>query len=784
MRTRILVTVVAAACAALLAGCSCGGTGSGDVDGGDGDGGAGVCDPACEAPAVCRYSTCVPEPEPCTSIDDCPGDEYCDLPAGECLPWGVGPGGNSDDMCTREVVPGVFFPDVQCEWLGPPAGDAYPDHKNILGTPMVADFRAYGDPELGRPSIVFISYNGDDGGSASCIGDNDAVFYGVIRVIDGRSCEQLASIETPHVIASSSLALGDLTGDGIPEIVGAKVGGGVAAWKVNSTGQFDVLFPGTSTFGLGRCNWAGPSLHDLDDDGISEILLHGGVFDAGGNELDVALGTFADVSNSYIPVVADVDRDGLPELVTGQAIYDWDRVNTQWVLQQALGAIDSQTAVADFGTYGADPNADDRTTLDGLAEIVMVNASVFAVYTTTGRVIFNGPLPGASPGNGGPPTIADFDGDGRVELATAGAINYTVFDPDCRGTPDAATCLSLRTDGILWSQPSKDASSHKTGSSVFDFEGDGSAEAVYGDECYLRVYEGATGQVMYSRFRTSCTWYENPVIADTDNDFGAEIIVTSNTNCNVACPAEDPIFDGVRCFDGSDCPAATTCVRDDAMDATGRCRCVDDADCGGDGFICRDALDGSLAGKVCRAGHPGPATAFGLRVVGDKLGRWVDTRGIWNQHAYAVTNVEDSGRIPQTAAWARNWEAAGLNNFRQNSPGIGAGAGLMPDLTVKNGKANCNGDDADFSIEVCNRGTEPVADGVAVSVYDGATAACTTVTNRVLQPGFCTTVYCTVPDATTATDYTIVVDDDGVGEGQHTECREANNSVLVPAVTC
>ena len=62
------------------------------------------------------------------------------------------------------------------------------------------------------------------------------------------------------------------------------------------------------------------------------------------------------------------------------------------------------------------------------------------------------------------------------------------------------------------------ASSATTGSSIFDFEFDGQAEAVYGDECFTRVYEGKTGEVLYSSYRTSCTWYENPIVADVDND--------------------------------------------------------------------------------------------------------------------------------------------------------------------------------------------------------------------------------------------------------------------------
>lgn len=766
---------------ALLPACDCGGSSGGDTDAAGAADAAAECVPACTGDTVCRYQTCVPPPAPCTTTDDCPGDTYCDTSAGECLPWGVGPGGNSDDTCTREVVPGVFFPDVQCEWLGPPAGDPYPTHTNILGTPVVADFKAYGDPELGRPSIVFISYNCDDGGAESCVGTDDLNCYGVIRVVDGRNCQQLANITTPHVIASSSLALGDLTGDGIPEIVGAKVGGGVAAWQVNNTGQFDNLVNSTSTYGAGQCTWAGPSIHDLDDDGVPEILLHAGVFSAAGAELDVALGIPAN-GTAVIPVVGDVDADDAPELVLATGIYNWTA--GAWALQQVLAPASGQTAIADFGTYPMDMAGDDRATLDGIAEVVVVRAGTYAVYNVHGRVVFTGALPGSPAGTGGPPTVADFDGDGRAELATAGQASYSVFDPDCVGTPVAETCPTLRTDQILWTRTSQDNSSSKTGSSVFDFEGDGSAEAVYGDECYTRVYQGDTGEVMYSRFRTSCTWYENPVIADTDNDFGAEIVITSNANCDITCPAEDPNFDGVRCFDESDCPGTTTCVREAAADPIGRCRCTLDADCGGDGFVCRAPFDGSTMGNVCHASHPGAGAAFGLRVVGDQLGRWVNTRGIWNQHAYAVTNVDDSGRIPRTSDWVRNWQTAGLNNFRQNAPGEGAGAGLMPDLTVRNAKASCVGNAATFTVEVCNRGTEPVADGVTVSVVSGGAPVCTVDTAGVLRPGSCETVSCDLADASSAGDYTVTVDDDGTGTGGHAECREGNNVAALPGVSC
>ena len=352
------------------------------------------------------------------------------------------------------------------------------------------------------------------------------------------------------------------------------------------------------------------------------------------------------------------------------------------------------------------------------------------------------------------------------------------------GTSDV--CGSGRTDYVLWSQPSQDASSNVTGSSVFDFEGDGRAEVVYADECFTRVYDGVTGKVMYSRYRTSCTWYELPIVADVDGDFNAEIVVGSNTNCNVSCPTLDPIFDGVSCVDDADCPGTTTCGRDDAGDTLGRCRCGADADCGGDNFVCRDPIAGpSAVGQVCRAEHAGPATASGIRVISDQLDRWVNTRRIWNQHAYSVTNVEENGRIPRTSEWLRNWDVPGLNTFRQNAPGAGIGDGLVPtpDLTVRSTKVTCEGADVTISAEVCNRGTEPVAPGVPVSLYEsgGAVASCTTQTSEVMYPGVCTMVDCTFAagDGTV----TVVVDDDGTGQGANTECREGNNR-LDATVAC
>ena len=54
----------------------------------------------------------------------------------------------------------------------------------------------------------------------------------------------------------------------------------------------------------------------------------------------------------------------------------------------------------------------------------------------------------------------------------------------------------------------------------------------------------------------------------------------------------------------------------------------------------------------------------GIRVYGPASGTWNATRGVWNQHAYSVTNVNSDATIPTNPL--NNWQVLGLNNFRLN----------------------------------------------------------------------------------------------------------------------
>lgn len=756
---------------------ACGALGACAHGGGRGE----PCTPACGDGLVCRYDTCVAPPSPCTANAACAGDQYCDVTAMECLPWGVGPGGTSDPSCAGAPAPGVFFPTVQCEWLGPPAGDAFPDHVDVLATPMVATLD---DPAT--PSIVFTSYNSPVKDAASCTG-GDPRRFGVIRVIDGRTCAQRATIAAPAVIGSAPVAIGELGGDdATPEIVAARIPAGLVAFTHRATG-WEVLWQTASSFATGLCDWAGPAIHDLDDDGVPEVVFYGAVYDGRtGAPIDESIAATVDaIGVGYIPVLADLDGDGVPELVTGNTLYSWDRAARRWAVNHVLPGANGLVAVGDFGTFPA-IGQDDRSHTDGIAEVAVVYQGVVRIFNTVGRQVFSAPFrTGAGSGaQGGPPVIADFDGDGRAEIGSAGSAGYHVFDPDCKtppgpAAPDPATCASLSSDGVLWVSATQNRADDLASSSAFDFDGDGRPEIVHGDQCFTRLYDGATGRVLYSRQRTSCLWYENAVVADTDGDFNAELVATSTADCGATCPAIDPMFDGVRCVDDADCAGATRCGRDQRDDALGRCRCAQDADCG-DGFACSDPAAGpSPVGKVCRAAHAA-AGAPGVHVLADAVDRWIGARPIWNQHAYSVTNVDTAGRVPRTSQWARNWTQPGLDSFRANIARDPAAPRAEPDLTLRQAGVSCDATGPTVSAEVCNRGGLPAAPGVPVAVYVASTPSrlrCQAQTAELLMPGGCTSVSCAWLGP--AGDGVIAVDDRGDGGGSVRECREDNNLLAV-----
>lgn len=389
-----------------------------------------------------------------------------------------------DETCQSVPSTGSFTPELEWKW------DTFtvePSSNNVMATPIVVSLTDDdGDgaiDEHDTPDIVFVTYTGEDWSDA-----------GVIRAVSGDGTASLFDITGQGIDGCSGLAAGDLDGDGRVEIVAVTTTKVVKAFDVD--GNLAWTSAGLSSDVTGYAPT--PAISDMDGDGSPEIIVGRVILDASGSVVGRGNagqgGTFYGTTSFAV----DLDGDGQQEVVTGNAAYDIDGA-TLW----SNGHSDGYVAVADMDA-------------DGEGEIVVVADGAVRLQETDGSVSWTQPIPGALSSFGGPPTIADFDGDGEPEIGVAANSTYSVFETD--GT-------------LLWQSPTQDISSGVTGSAVFDFEGDGVAEAIYADETRIWAFNGPDGSVkLESTDHTNWTVIEYPVIADVDGDDEAEIVVPNGQN--------------------------------------------------------------------------------------------------------------------------------------------------------------------------------------------------------------------------------------------------------------
>lgn len=461
-----------------------------------------------------------------------------------------------DDQCAYTAPVGQFTPTV--EWsLSVGQNDPYPDRDQVMMTPSVANLTD--DDQDGNidtrdiPDVIYASFasNGNTAGF-------DELRYGVLRAASGDGSGLLWSVGFNELGLSSgdgiqpagSVAVGDIDNDGFVEIVtglwsDATASGGLVAVNHDGTVLWTTSYEvaGVAQPHQFKYWWGGPSIADLEGDGNPEIIIGGVVFDNTGalkwdaNDSATLAGPVGeginwragnpsnDWYNGALSAVADLDGNGTSEVITGRAAYT-STGTTFWEVSDTT-LPDGFPAIGSFGG-------------DNLPDVVIsANGTVRIHDGANGNVIWSVELPA---GRIGPPTVADFTGDGFPEIGVAGRNAYYALTVDLNTpNPDAATAT-------LWSMPTQDASSNMTGSSVFDFEGDGKAEVVYNDELFLRVYNGADGSVLYEQPNTSFTALEYPIIVDVDNDGAAEIVVgTNDFECGdqLSCT---PGFTGLRVF--------------------------------------------------------------------------------------------------------------------------------------------------------------------------------------------------------------------------------------------
>ena len=655
----------------------------------------------CEGDTICVFARCLVPGASCERDEDCALDELCETIRGVCVPVDADPG-----SCTFEPPVGDFDPVQEWQWMD---GGGYEAFNQVMMMPAVANLTDDNGDGLvnadDTPDVVFTAFTGNR--------YNDA---GILRIAsgdDGRLHREL----TVGARAGNCPALADIDGNGVPEILVERApdAGQQAVMALDVDGRLLWDNPGAST-GSG-----GVSVADLDGDGSPEVIARDRVIGADGEtHCTFAIG-------SGVPISVDLDLDGTQEIFNGNAAFDYVQGGapcpTRWTAEES-----GSPAV---GNFDDDPEPELVTAGGGRVAVLNHFGSVLWAAdipinparameefgVTCGEPTCDGNADGYHKGccaGGGPPTVADVDNDGAPEITIAARWFYLVYETD--GT-------------VRWAHSTRDFSSAATGSSVFDFEGDGRAEVVYNDEEVLRIYDGAGSEadtdgdgfgdavILFEEPNPSGTLLEYPLIVDVDNDGNAEIVVAAN---NYA-------FEGTT----------------------------------------------------------------GLRVFGDASDNWVRTRRIWNQHAYHVTHVTESGQVVSNEPFW--WQSRATNSFRLNvQPG---GLFNAPNLTVEDLTWNDDACDAQLTLtaRIANVGSLGVREGVSVVFWRGepgnGEVVCDLLTPEALPPGGRLDLSCVweLPEDAPRQGlrFSVTVDRpaDG-GDGAHNECVEDDNQLDRDGIAC
>ncbi|PRP97555.1 FG-GAP repeat protein [Enhygromyxa salina] len=443
--------------------------GDGDGDPGDGDGDPG--DGDTEGPKFDLRE--IPD------NDDTPTGPTCEV---------------VDDMdaignCEDTAPPDAFEPDVQWAFMGQDG------ETQSMATVLVAnltDDNNDGSIDLcDVPEVIvglFATYSQWTGHLWALDGETGAVVWKSAATID--------TTVTP--------ALGDIDGDGVPEIIAATGTHQLIAFENDGSVKWQSDETWNTTYGSF-------ALADVDNDGTPEIIAGNRLHDVDGS-VEAAM-PIVDPSYSAT-TAADLDGDGDLEIVMGNAAYHHDGV-----LLWTTNLDDGYPQVADLDG-------------DGEPEVLLTNSQGLSVIEHDGAIKYQGLRPTGDPASSTvwrrPATIHDFDGDGVPEYAVSSQNHYAVYEADA---------------SILWQADVLDSTGIAAGT-AFDFDGDSIAEAMYADETNLYVYDGM-GMALLDVPRSSGTIVEYPVVADVDNDGSAEIVVVSNTSFdnNQTAPAVQVVRD-------------------------------------------------------------------------------------------------------------------------------------------------------------------------------------------------------------------------------------------------
>lgn len=428
------------------------------------------------------------------------------------------------------------------------------------------------------------------------------------------------------------------------------------------------------------------------------------------------------------PAIANLDGEGSPEIIVGSAIFDAEG--------NLLGRGDHGRG---GGTKGSTSFAMDLDQ-DGEQEVIVGNA----LYNMNASPIwYNGE-------EDGHPAVADLDRDGTPEIIVSSKGSIRVQSP---------------TDGsVIWT---KDLPGNTSGPPVIaDFNGDGLPEIGVSSQNLLTVMDG-NGDIIWSKATIDPSGYLAASAFDFEGDGLPELFYIDENRAWI--------------FAGSDGQTKTESTEHSSKTEM-EYGIIVDVDNDGRAEIVIPSMPAD-------SNNAGPNS--GVFSFGAMDNSWRPARGIWNQHAYSITNVNDDGTIPEIPEL--NWKT--FNNFRSGN--LTAHTGLvMPDLTaelLELCEFECNSGRIAVWVQIGNEGLADVYDPVSIQLLaetkdglelldevlwaDGIPAGEALLSIRLDAEGV---------EGLSMEDILVRVDGGNTAEngGTYQECHEDNNETWWGAGTC
>ncbi len=288
------------------------------------------------------------------------------------------------------------------------------------------------------------------------------------------------------------------------------------------------------------------------------------------------------------PALADLEGDGDVEIIVGRLILDRDG-NITAEGQYGWGGANSFEPMS----FAADLNG------DGIQEVVAGNAA----YRPDGTALWYQSQVGWS-NRDGAPAVGDFDGDGDPEVITVFSGMVWVLDG---------------ANGNVLHNWSLHGSGDGGPPTVADFDGDGLPEIGIADRNNYAVYE-VDGTVNWHRSTADdSSNVTGSSVFDFNGDLVAEVLYADENDCWVF---EGPT--GLELYDYSDHASATLWELPVVAD-----------------------IDHDFSAEIVVASNNiWWGGWYGITVLGADERSWWPARGVWNQHAYSITNINDDGTIP------------------------------------------------------------------------------------------------------------------------------------------